>query len=114
VGPGPRRVRAYRRAQRLLNEGAWEPALALAESLRSNPNLSKLWKQRLDKLAGEGHEQAAADAIKGRRYEDALEHALASAPLLQLGEAEQRTRVLEAMLAEVRRLFAAGTGAEDT
>ncbi|MBY0227818.1 MAG: tetratricopeptide repeat protein, partial [Gemmataceae bacterium] len=43
---------------------------------------------------------------KAREFEDARRHAVAAARHLELDEAEQVTRVVEAALAEVRRLFA--------
>jgi tetratricopeptide (TPR) repeat protein len=113
LGSGPRRWRAFRRAQRLLDAGAWEEALAGARALR-RPGLSQAWQGRLRNLEGESHQRAVDTAIKECQFEDALEHALASADLLALDAGEQRTRVVEAALAEARRLFAAGTGPDET
>ena len=46
-GRGPRRRRAYQRAQRLLQQGDWSRALALAQTLERHPRLSELWQSRL-------------------------------------------------------------------
>jgi tetratricopeptide (TPR) repeat protein len=113
LGPGPCRWRAFRRAQRLLEGGGWEEALALVSQLR-RPRLSEAWQGRLRNLEGECHQRAVDQALKDRRFEEALEHALKSADLLALDADEQRSRVVEAALAEVRRLFAAGDGPDET
>ncbi len=56
-------------------------------------------------FAGECH-QRAVDQRQDRAFESALEHSLQAAGLLGLDQGEQRGRVVEAILAEVRRLFA--------
>jgi tetratricopeptide (TPR) repeat protein len=113
-GRGPRRRRAFARAGRLLEAGNWAEALTITEGLRASGGLSAQWQARLRNLAGECHQRAAEEALKDKRYEDALQHLLTAAPLLKQDEAEQRSRVVEAMLAEARRLFAAGTRPADT
>jgi tetratricopeptide (TPR) repeat protein len=113
-GRGPRRRRAYSRARRLLTQGEWSQALASAESLCKQPGLSDLWQGRLRNLTGESHHLAADVLLKEKRYEESLQHYLTAAPLLAVDEAELRPRVIDAMLAEARRLFAAGTGREAT
>jgi tetratricopeptide (TPR) repeat protein len=105
LGRGPRRRRAFVRAQRLLDAGDWEQALSLLEALRA-PGLSEAWRARLRKAEGAAHQQAADQLLQEKRFEDALEHLLTSAPLLDLDQAELRARVVDNMLAEVRRLFA--------
>src|SRR5262245_51475992 len=85
VGPGPRRARRYRRAQRLLEAGEWEPALALAEGLQAGGNAA--WQAKLRTLLGECHHYAGDLALKERRYEDGLTHLLAAAPLLRMDPA---------------------------
>jgi tetratricopeptide (TPR) repeat protein len=113
LAPGPKRWRAFYRAQKLLEGGSWKEALQIAESLR-NPNLADAWRVRLRNLAGECHQRAVDQSLKARDFEDALAHATEAAGLLGLEEGEQRGRVVEAMLGEVRRLFAEGIGAEPT
>ncbi len=109
-GRGPRRRRTYQRAQRLLQQGDWSRALALAQTLERHPRLSELWQSRLRNLIGECHHQAADVLLRDKRYEESFREFLTAAPLLGVEEAEMRARVLDAMLAEVRRLFASGTG----
>src|SRR5881275_898905 len=75
LGPGPRRRRAFARAQRLLDAGAWEQALAIVESLRASSGLSAAWQDRLRSAAGEAHQLASDEALKEKRFEDALRHA---------------------------------------
>jgi tetratricopeptide (TPR) repeat protein len=104
----PRRQRAYRRAQRLLHQGDWEGALAAGREILGLGRLSPLWEGRLGNLQGEGHHVAGDAALKEKRYEDALRHYVTAAQLLKLTEGEFRAKVVEGMVAEVHRLFAAG------
>jgi tetratricopeptide (TPR) repeat protein len=113
-GRGPRRRRAYGRARKLLHQGDWSRALALAESLGKEPGHSDLWQGRLRNLLGESHHHAADVLLKEKRYDESLQHYVTAAPLLAVDEADLRARVIDAMLAEARRLFAAGTGREAT
>ncbi len=112
VGAGPRRRRAYTRAQELLEKGNWREAVEIIEPLRTAPGQTPEWQKRWQKASGEGQLLAVDQALKEKRYEEALRHAVVAAPLLSLAETDQRTRVVEAMLAEVRRLFAS-TDAEE-
>jgi tetratricopeptide (TPR) repeat protein len=111
--PGPRRRRAFRRAQKVLAGGAWKEALTLVESL-DRKGMSKSWQARLRNCAGECHQRAIDQSLKDRYFEEALKHSLQTARLLGLDENDQRGRVVEAMLAEVRRLFAESTGTDAT
>jgi tetratricopeptide (TPR) repeat protein len=106
-GRGPRRQRAYTRAHRLLKEGAWQQALAAVESWKGKSR-KPLWQGRWRNLEGECHHAASAAARADKRFEDALQHTLTALQLLPLNPAEERQRVIESGLAEVRRLFVAG------
>jgi tetratricopeptide (TPR) repeat protein len=108
LGPGPRRSRAYHRAQRLLHQGNWEEALAIVGELKQG-RLSVQWQGRLRSAEGECHHAAGDAALRDKRYEDSLAHYQTAAGLLDLDPAALRDRVLEAMLAEARRLFATGS-----
>jgi tetratricopeptide (TPR) repeat protein len=113
LAPGPRRWRAFSRAQKLLDSGAWQESLAIADSLRAG-RLPEAWQARLRNLAGECHQRAVDQSLKGRQFEEALAHSRQATELLGLDENEQRNRVVEAMLAEVRRRFAEGTDVDST
>jgi tetratricopeptide (TPR) repeat protein len=113
VGPAPRRRRTLGRAQRLVEQGKWHDALQLLGTLPAE-GLSAAWRSRLNAVAGEAHQLAADEALKQKRFEDALEHTARAARLLEGDEVEQRCGVIDAMLADARRLFAAGTGAAET
>jgi tetratricopeptide (TPR) repeat protein len=106
--PGPRRRRAFGRAQRRLQEGGWEDALAMIQAIESQGPLSPAWQESLRNTAGECHHLAADQALKEKDYEGALRHYVTAAPLLKADEGELRARVIDHMLAESRRLFAAG------
>ncbi len=80
LGRGPRRQRAFRRAQRLLEEGGWAEALAIVKAIQAEPRLAPVWQERLGSLAGESHQQAADHLLKEKRFEEALQHALDAAP----------------------------------
>jgi tetratricopeptide (TPR) repeat protein len=107
-GRGPRRSRAYHRAQRLLHEGAWEEALGLVRQLQQG-RLSLQWQGRLRSAEGECHHAAGDAALKEMRYEDSLGHYQTAAGLLDLDADALRERVVEGLLGEVRRLFATGS-----
>ncbi len=114
LGRGPRRRRAFARAQRLLAQGHWQDALTVLEAIQAEPRLSAVWQTRVRNAAGEAHVLGGEQFLKEKRYEESLQHFLTAAPLLNVDEGEQRARVVDAMLAEVRRLFAARTGAAET
>jgi tetratricopeptide (TPR) repeat protein len=113
-GRAPRRWRAWRRAQRLLDEGRWQDSLGEVMTLQAEPGLSPEWQQRLARIAGECHQLAGNQALKAGQYEESLQHFLQTAAFLQLDPQQQRDQVIEAMLAQVRRLFAASTEPKGT
>ena len=51
LGRGPRRRRAFARAQRLLAQGHWQEALTVLEALRAEPRLSAVWQARVRNAA---------------------------------------------------------------
>jgi tetratricopeptide (TPR) repeat protein len=106
LGAGPRRGRAYRRAQRLLHAGAWKQALAIVRTLRNARLRSALWQGRLRNLEGECLKQAGDVALQERRYEQALEQSLASAELLGLDGKEIRNFIVDRVLSDARQHFA--------
>jgi tetratricopeptide (TPR) repeat protein len=113
-GPGPRRRRASRRAQRLLGRGKWSDALAVVREVQTCGRHSPAWAARLRELAGDCHQRGADEALQDRRFEDALRESLEAAELHQQDPAEARGRVVDRMLAEARKLFASGTGPAET
>jgi tetratricopeptide (TPR) repeat protein len=106
LGRGPRGRRGVGRAQQLLDTGNWEAALTLIHDLQGQGKLGGGWQARLQTVEGECHRAALAGALKARRFDDALDHAHHVAHLLKQPETDARATVIEAMLAEVRRLFA--------
>jgi tetratricopeptide (TPR) repeat protein len=110
-GRGPRRRRAFRRAGQLLQQGAWQPALDIVQQLQAASRNSPRWMARLEKTEGACYRAAGEAALAEKRYEAGLEQLLKAARLLRLPEADVRGYVIEAMLAEVRRLFAASAQA---
>src|SRR5262245_24522302 len=104
--PGPRRWRAFHKANKLLADDAWAEALSRAEALLPGVKGNPAWVGRVKNLAGEAHQRATDHALKDRDFDGALDHALTAADYLGLDPAEQRTRIVDAMLAEVRRQFA--------
>ncbi len=114
LGGGPRRHRAFRRAQRLLEAGSWKEALDILTALHEEGRLSPVWQERLRTTAGECHQLAADQLLKDKQFEEALRHTLEAGGRLGLDLAEERIRVVETMLAEARRLFSRGTEAKET
>jgi hypothetical protein len=109
LAPGPRRGRAFSRARKALDQGDWGSALQAVQALQS-ARPSPAWDAKVRALGGEARQVAGDQALKDKRYEEALEHHLAAAAFLNTPEADARARVVDAMLAETRRLFAAGAG----
>jgi tetratricopeptide (TPR) repeat protein len=110
---GPRRRRAFGRAQRHLQEGSWQDALTTITAIQAEGPLSVAWQESLRSSAGECHHLAADQALKEKNYEDSLKHYVTAAPLLKADEGELRARVIDHMLAEARRLFSAGPAEND-
>src|SRR5262249_42114560 len=108
----PRRRRAFQRAQRILHEGNWQQALTIINEAQAIGTLSSLWEGQLRNTEGECRRAAGEAALAESQFEDALEHHLAASRLLNLPEAAARQRVIDAMLAEIRRRFAASQGPE--
>src|SRR5262245_46477207 len=111
AGPGPRRTRAARRAERLLRAGHWEEALQAVRRLQAEAGVPPGWQKRLRAVEGECLLVAGDRALHEKRYEDSLQLYRQAAPLTGADEAAQLTRVVEVMLAEARALFASGPGA---
>src|SRR5262245_27296360 len=107
--PGPRRWRAYHRARKHLEGGNWGEALKLAQGL-GPARLSGAWQSRLRNLMGESHQLALDHALKVKDFEEGLHHAGEAAKLLGLNQGEQRGRVIESALAELRKTFAEWAG----
>lgn len=105
-GRGPRRRRAFARARRFLQQGDWKQALAIGRVLQSQGRLSTSWQGRLRNLEGECRHKAGDEAVREKRWEDAVEQYQQAAACLNLDVGVLRERVVDAMLAESRRLFA--------
>ncbi|HEV3255680.1 MAG TPA: tetratricopeptide repeat protein, partial [Gemmataceae bacterium] len=109
-GRGPRRRRAYRRALRLIHQQSWAEALGAVREIQSLGALSPLWQGRAQNAEGQCHAVAGDMALAEKRYEQSLDHHVTAARRFNLNEAPCRERVLEQMLAEIRRLFASSPG----
>jgi tetratricopeptide (TPR) repeat protein len=104
LGP-ERRLQAVRRR---LDRGDHRAALELVRRLRPKPaGPPQPWHGEQRFLEGECLYAASEAALRERHFADALDHYRAAASLLGLSEAEATRRVVEAMLAEARRLSAA-------
>jgi tetratricopeptide (TPR) repeat protein len=114
LGRGPRRQRAFRRARQAFEQGKWREAIDVFSMLNAQGRLSAVWQERLRAAAGEAHQLGADRLLKEKQFEEALRHALEAGTHLGLDLGEQRNRVIEAMLAEARRLFAAGVESKET
>lgn len=114
LGQGPRRHRAFRYARFLLDRGEWKMASDQLAAIQEESGLPAVWQDRVRAAVGECHQQAAEQLLKEKKFEESLRHSLEAATRLGQNADEQRTRVVEVMLAETRRLFAAGTGVKET
>jgi Flp pilus assembly protein TadD len=108
----PRRRRAYKRSQRLLHEGNWSGALEAVKELQELGPLPAFWEGRARHAEGECLRRAGEATLGDKKYEESLQHYVASAKLLGTSEADARERVIGTMLAEVRRLFAITSGTD--
>jgi tetratricopeptide (TPR) repeat protein len=111
--PGPRRHRAYRRARHLFQERNWKDALAALPALGNTGRLPPVWQGRLRNIEGECHRLGGDLAVREGRYEEALEHYAKCAALLSIDANELRNRVVEAVLAQVRKRFALANTSEE-
>src|SRR5256885_1559585 len=84
--PGPRPRRDYARPQRLLEQGQWREAAAIIEPQRKKTGQSSEWQQRWQKAAGESQQLAVDQALKDKRFEEALRYAVTAASLLGVPE----------------------------
>jgi tetratricopeptide (TPR) repeat protein len=113
-GAGPRRRRGLKRARQRLKEGAWQDALERVRKLRPSGTPSAAWRKRFDHFEAECLDAAAKEALDDERYEEALEHRLKAAHLLERPEHEVRGAMQALMLAEVRQLYSQGLREGDT
>jgi len=113
-GRWPRRRRAYRRGLLLLHQGDWRGGLEAVERLKTLGPLLGQWEGRARNLEGECQRAAAAAALTEKRFEESLEHFRAADQLLNLNENDDKNRVLDAMRAEVYRLYAEGNDSDAT
>ena len=111
-GPGARRRRAFVRAQRHFQQGAWQEAIALVKEQQEAGRLTPAWEGRLRNLEGECHRLAGETAVREQRFEEGLEQLLTSAGLLGLNQQEARAGVIDAMLDNVRRLYSSAAPAD--
>jgi tetratricopeptide (TPR) repeat protein len=109
VGRGPRRRRAFRRAQDRLKAGSWQEALAVIHDLQARRPRGS-WQERLRRAEAEAHRAGGSAYLGQKEYEKGLEHLLQAAGLLGESPAEAGAGVVAAMLAEARLLFASGPG----
>lgn len=108
-GSGPRRRRGLNRVERLLQASDWNGALQLAQALRQG-TMSVHWRARVRRAEAKCLQAAAAAAWKEKQYEQSLDLEFRAGQLLGRSEVEVRSGVIEAMLAEARRCFAASAG----
>ena len=97
-----------RAARRALEHEDLPAALIALARIRPQPNAPvRPWHAEQRQLEIECLHAAAEAALRDRRFADALEHHRAVAHLVGLNESEANRRVVEAMLAEARRLSVA-------
>jgi tetratricopeptide (TPR) repeat protein len=105
-GPGPRRARRFRQAQRDLQAGNWRKALEELRELHQQSNLPTRWEQKIRLALADCYAAAGQSHLNQKDYERALDLLERSAELLQQSTVEVRQRVSRDMLEEARRLFA--------
>jgi tetratricopeptide (TPR) repeat protein len=113
-GSGPRGGRRLQRAQRRLERGDWQESLAVIEQLEGQGSLSSNWAKRLANVKAQCHQAAADAALAVNSFEVALDHALQATRLGHGKDLEARGRIIEAMLADLRRSFATSSDNKPT
>lgn len=106
IGIGPRRRRALRAARKLLAAGDWKAALDQLKKARAIGSPSASWITHFNQFEAECLQAAGKAALAEKKFEDALQHQLRAAQILDQSETDVRRNVQAAMLQEVRRLFA--------
>lgn len=104
--PGPRCRRGLERARRHLEEADWWRALETLRQMKQRGVPPPAWRERLADTEAQAHETAGAVLLQEKNYEDALAHYVQAAEVRQVSRAEMHRRVLQAMLADLRGLFA--------
>jgi tetratricopeptide (TPR) repeat protein len=99
-----------RQARQALKEGRWREAFATAGRLRATA--PPAWIARLAHFEGECLCRAAECALRGGQYRDALEFMRGAGDRLGLPEHEFDRRVVDLILAEVRRRVSADPAAD--
>jgi tetratricopeptide (TPR) repeat protein len=107
-GKGPRRQRLYKAARELVQKGDWQAAQNLTQQLVDLGHPTPEWEGRINNLEGECLRAAGEAALADRKFEEAFNFHKQAAQLLGLNQAEAHNRILDGMLAEVRRGVAAG------
>jgi tetratricopeptide (TPR) repeat protein len=105
----PGRYRARRKIQDALQRKAWAEALEAVKELDALGPLPPAWEGRARFGEGEAYRLAAEEALAGGNYEEALRRYRDSARIRGLDDPTARAPVIDAMLAEVRRMTGAGT-----
>ncbi|MFL5327536.1 MAG: tetratricopeptide repeat protein [Gemmataceae bacterium] len=107
------REQAFRKAQALLNQGSWQDAFAAAGQLRNPAKPNPTFERRINTFEGECLYRAAEEALSSHRYSEALELMRGAGDRLGLPEAEFDKRVVDVLLAEIRRQVVLPTGGDD-
>lgn len=105
LGRGPRRRRGLRRVHQRLRAGQWNEALERVRALRRIGRPSIAWKGRFEEAETLAREAAVKEALNERRYEEALNQAIAVVALRGQTETDARALIQRAMLEDLRRLY---------
>lgn len=108
VGKGPKRARALGRAEQLLAQGEWGPALKVIREVQAEAELGAGWQDRIRGIEGHCLQTAGDFSLTEKRFDDALQYYRQAAILLGIDDVSPRERVVEAMLSEARLQFASG------
>jgi tetratricopeptide (TPR) repeat protein len=100
------RERGLRRARGLLASGDWKSAFAIADSLRDPRHSDPEFDRRVRYFEGDCLYQAAERSMQVGKYTEALELMRGAGDRLGLPEVEFDKRIIELLLAEIRRRVA--------
>src|SRR3989442_590469 len=93
IGRGPRRRRGLKQARKVLAAGDWQGALEQLKRTRAIGSPSASWQRTSDLFEADCIQAARENAIKAKKFEEALEFGLRAAEIRAGSETEVRAEI---------------------
>lgn len=125
LGKGPRIQRGLKQVQQHLDQGDWQKSLEILKVIQSQVGSTpassfadsprkQAWLEEINKISVKANRMAADEALSTQQFQVALEHFQRVVSIQGKSETEAQERVLETILAEIRRLFAVNEESHET